>query len=513
MSSNSGEEKAETENDAESISIEAILAAKKNYFSIENDADAETTGVGGQMKTQEYNTLIVPNLEPKYPSRSSSIFSSSSFLGSSRFFVLMILFVCNTAMYLARINLSVAIVYMYTDDQEFEKSVALSAFYWGGVCKLSDIGWVSSCKIWREENPSLVLLSFHLFLKSLIIITIAIYIYQGASYPSQMALLSGWIPWFERSRALSIISAGESLGTIITLFGGPYIVNMCNCWSGLFYATGIANLVVFVIISLMLFETPEEMKEWGWLSSAEMRFLNSDSARPRRRRTRSRSLLDNGDSQYRDHDTIPYGKFLRSIPYLSTVAIHFCSDWGYLLILCYLPSYWRNVYQVSDSQMAFFSVLPCIGIPIVSIFGATFADWLLSQKVSLLQVRKSMSVLGLGLPALCFHLLSYCKPCRASCPTFWFAVFTMIAGVSFRGFQTGGWASNYLDIGPKYVSHLFSIANSVGAVSGILAPLVTGAIISDGVGNWGVVFNMVAVMYVLGGVVFYIFGKAHVLFD
>jgi len=60
---------------------------------------------------------------------------------------------------------------------------------------------------------------------------------------------------------------------------------------------------------------------------------------------------------------------------------------------------------------------------------------------------------------------------------------------------------------------LFSIANSVGAVSGILAPLVTGAIISDGVGNWGVVFNMVAVMYVLGGVVFYIFGKAHVLFD
>jgi len=117
-----------------------------------------------------------------------------------------------------------------------------------------------------------------------------------------------------------------------------------------------------------------------------MRFLNSDSARPRRRRTRSRSLLDNGDSQYRDHDTIPYGKFLRSIPYLSTVAIHFCSDWGYLLILCYLPSYWRNVYQVSDSQMAFFSVLPCIGIPIVSIFGATFADWLLSQKVSLLQV-------------------------------------------------------------------------------------------------------------------------------
>jgi len=394
MSSNSGEEKAETENDAESISIEAILAAKKNYFSIENDADAETTGVGGQMKTQEYNALIVPNLEPKYPSRSSSIFSSSSFLGSSRFFVLMILFVCNTAMYLARINLSVAIVYMYTDDQEFEKSVALSAFYWGYASSQILAGYLAA----RYGGKKILLLSFlgtgigtclipiHESLWSMVIFRAIIGICQGASYPSQMALLSGWIPWFERSRALSIISAGESLGTIITLFGGPYIVNMCNCWSGLFYATGIANLVVFVIISLMLFETPEEMKEWGWLSSAEMRFLNSDSARPRRRRTRSRSLLDNGDSQYRDHDTIPYGKFLRSIPYLSTVAIHFCSDWGYLLILCYLPSYWRNVYQVSDSQMAFFSVLPCIGIPIVSIFGATFADWLLSQKVSLLQV-------------------------------------------------------------------------------------------------------------------------------
>uniref|UniRef100_A0A7S2TNU4 Major facilitator superfamily (MFS) profile domain-containing protein n=1 Tax=Lotharella oceanica TaxID=641309 RepID=A0A7S2TNU4_9EUKA len=448
-----------------------------------------------------YHPLVVAPLEPKYPSRRVTG-ETSYFVGSVRFSVLLILFFCNTVMYLARINMSVAIVYMYRDDQEFEKSVVLSAFYWGYASSQILAGYLAAryggrivllvsilgCGIGTCIIPLDTSMPMVVGMRALIGMC------QGANYPSQMILLSGWIPWFERSRALSIISAGESLGTIVALFGGPYLVAHTKAWASIFWVTGLAAIAAFAMVFVVLFEGPEDMHSSGWLSSEEMRFIHS-----------GRSIIIRPKS-------VPWGKFFRSVPYLSCICVHFCSDWGYLLILCYLPSYWRNVYQVNDSQMAFFSVLPCIGIPIVSILGATFADWLLSQKVSLLAVRKGMTALGLGAPALCFHLLSYCKPCKASCPAFWFALGVMVLGVSLRGFQTGGWASNYLDIGPSHVSHLFSIANSIGAVSGILAPLVTGAIISDSIMNWSYVFNTVAVLYLLGGLVFVSFAKAHVLF-
>jgi len=404
----------------------------------------------------EHHPLVVPSLEPKYPSRTTTG-EKSPFVGSSRFAVLLVLFFCNTIVYLVRINMSVAIVYMYRDDQEFEKSVVLSSFYWGYASSQILAGYLAAryggriilvCSM-LGCGICTCMIPLNTSMRMVVAMRALIGVCQGANYPSQMILLSKWIPWFERSRALSIISAGESLGTIVALFGGPYLVSSTQSWESIFWLTGLTSIVAFAVVFLVLFEGPEEMHRSGLLSSREIQFIQS-----------GRSIIVRSKS-------VPWGQFFRSVPYLSCICIHFCSDWGYLLILCYLPSYWRNVYQVSDSQMAFFSVLPCIGIPIVSILGATFADWLLSRKVSLLAVRKGMSALGLWAPAICFHLLSYCKPCKASCPAFWFALGVMVLGVSLRGFQTGGWASNYLDIGPSYVSHLFSIANSIGATSGV----------------------------------------------
>mmetsp|Transcript_7352 Transcript_7352/g.11162 ORF Transcript_7352/g.11162 Transcript_7352/m.11162 type:complete len:480 (+) Transcript_7352:100-1539(+) len=471
---------------------------KENPKILKNDVESAAKGLANG----EHYPLIAQSLEPKYPSRSASIADQASrFVGSSRFFVLVILFLCNTGMYVARINMSVAIVYMYRDDQEFEKGIVLSAFFWGYASSQVLAGYLAA------RYGGKLMLSFAIFgcaigtcliplratFTFLVVMRAIVGVCQGASYPSQMTLLSEWVPWFERSRALSIISAGESVGTIITLFVAPYIAQHTGSWEMIFWASGLINLVILFVVVFFL-QTPDEMLNLGWISIQELNFINK------------------GRSKIFRPKSVPWGKFFTSIPYLSCVFIHFCSDWGYLLILCYLPSYWRNVYQVSDSEMAFFSVLPCIGIPLVSILGATFADWLLSKKTRLLTVRKAMSAVGLGAPALCFHLLSYAKPCKASCPAFYFALVTMVLGVSLRGFQTGGWASNYLDIGPSYVSHLFSIANSFGAVSGILAPLVTGAIISDSIENWGTVFNTVALLYMLGGIVFVTFGKAHVIF-
>eukprot|EP00954_Amorphochlora_amoebiformis_P024540 1366981-Amorphochlora_amoeboformis.AAC.1 len=80
------------------------------------------------------------------------------------------------------------------------------------------------------------------------------------------------------------------------------------------------------------------MQARGWLSDSELRFINI-----------GRSRLIRPKSNRKLNIQIPWVEFLSNIPYLSVVCIHFCSDWGYLLILSYLPSYWRNVYQVATT--------------------------------------------------------------------------------------------------------------------------------------------------------------------
>lgn len=44
---------------------------------------------------------------------------------------------------------------------------------------------------------------------------------EGFNFPSQMQLVSVWIPRDERGTAWAFIGSGECVGTILALLGGP----------------------------------------------------------------------------------------------------------------------------------------------------------------------------------------------------------------------------------------------------------------------------------------------------
>ncbi|XP_036101003.1 solute carrier family 17 member 9 isoform X5 [Molossus molossus] len=115
-------------------------------------------------------------------------------------------------------------------------------------------------------------------------------------------------------------------------------------------------------------------------------------------------------------------------------------------------------------------------------------------------VRKFMQVMGLGLSsvfALCLgHTSSFCK-----------SVFFASASIGLQTFNHSGISVNIQDLAPSCAGVLFGVANTAGALAGVVGVGLGGYLIET-TGSWTSVFNLVAAISSLGLCAFLMFGKA-----
>ncbi|OPJ78882.1 hypothetical protein AV530_013978 [Patagioenas fasciata monilis] len=67
------------------------------------------------------------------------------------------------------------------------------------------------------------------------------------------------------------------------------------------------------------------------------------------------------------------------------------------------------------------------------------------------------------------------------------AITFLVLAVGFSGFAISGFNVNHLDIAPRYASVLMGLSNGVGTLSGMVCPLIVGALTRHKVlgGAWG----------------------------
>jgi MFS transporter, ACS family, solute carrier family 17 (sodium-dependent inorganic phosphate cotransporter), other len=71
-----------------------------------------------------------------------------------------------------------------------------------------------------------------------------------------------------------------------------------------------------------------------------------------------------------------------------------------------------------------------------------------------------------------------------------------------------GFAVNGLDIAPNYASILFGISNFFGSIPGIVSPILTGYIVTNGKeSEWKIIFYIAAGVYFFGGIVYWFFAS------
>nr|XP_060480608.1 voltage-gated purine nucleotide uniporter SLC17A9 [Panthera onca] len=154
----------------------------------------------------------------------------------------------------------------------------------------------------------------------------------------------------------------------------------------------------------------------------------------------------------------------------------------------------------SSLQGWVFNVVPwLVAIP-AGLFSGFLSDHLINQGYRTITVRKFMQVMGLGLSsvfALCLgHTSSFCK-----------SVVFASASIGLQTFNHSGISVNIQDLAPSCAGFLFGVANTAGALAGVVGVCLGGYLIET-TGSWTSMFSLVAAVSSLGLCIFLLFGEA-----
>ncbi|XP_067856117.1 vesicular glutamate transporter 3 isoform X2 [Heptranchias perlo] len=152
---------------------------------------------------------------------------------------------------------------------------------------------------------------------------------------------------------------------------------------------------------------------------------------------------------------------------------------------------------VNANQVGILSAVPHMVMTIVVPIGGQIADFLRSRNIlSTTTVRKIMNCGGFGMEATLLLIVGYSH-------TRGVAISFLVLAVGFSGFAISGFNVNHLDIAPRYASILMGISNGVGTLSGMICPLIVGAMtIHKTREEWQNVFVIASVVH-YSGVIFY----------
>ncbi|MBN3280923.1 VGLU3 protein, partial [Polyodon spathula] len=193
----------------------------------------------------------------------------------------------------------------------------------------------------------------------------------------------------------------------------------------------------------------------------------------------------------------PWRKFFTSMPVYAIIVANFCRSWTFYLLLISQPAYFEEVFGFAISKVGLLSAVPHLVMTIVVPFGGQLADFLRSRKIlSTTTVRKIMNCGGFGMEATLLLVVGYSH-------TRGVAISFLVLAVGFSGFAISGFNVNHLDIAPRYASILMGISNGVGTLSGMVCPLIVGAMTKHKTREeWQNVFLIAALVH-YSGVIFY----------
>src|SRR5581483_10390459 len=213
-----------------------------------------------------------------------------------------------------------------SSDEHYDPSVQgliLSAFFWGYIWTQLGGGWmadrfggkrvlgagVAAWSLATLVTPPAAAISFGALFAARVMLGLG----EGVNFPSIHSLTARWMPARERARTLSLNFSGMYLGTIVALLLSPPIIAALG-WPWLFYLSGAAGLLWVA----------------AWMAGV------SDAPREEAAVTSPRAevLITR----------VPWGAIARERAVWAIVLAHFCSNFGYNILLLWLPTYLHRAF-------------------------------------------------------------------------------------------------------------------------------------------------------------------------
>ncbi|XP_058873968.1 vesicular glutamate transporter 1 isoform X2 [Acipenser ruthenus] len=304
---------------------------------------------------------------------------------------------------------------------------------------------------------------------------------EGVTYPACHGIWSKWAPPLERSRLATTAFCGSYAGAVIAMPLAGILVQYSG-WSSVFYVYGSFGICWFCFWILVSYESPAAHPT---ISEEERRYIEESIGES--------CKLMNPLQKFKT----PWKKFFTSMPVYAIIVANFCRSWTFYLLLISQPAYFEEVFGFEISKVGMVSALPHLVMTIVVPIGGQIADFLRTKHImSTTNVRKMMNCGGFGMEATLLLVVGFSH-------TKGVAISFLVLAVGFSGFAISGFNVNHLDIAPRYASILMGISNGVGTLSGMVCPLIVGAMTKHKTREeWQYVFLIAALVH-YGGVIFY----------
>ena len=391
------------------------------------------------------------------------------------------LFFLGTALcYIDRVSISVAIIPLarqYGYDSA-SQGVLLSAFFWGYLWTQLAGGWMSDrigghrvlatgVAIWSLATfvtPFAAAAAFPVLFAARVVLGLG----EGVNFPAIHSLTARWTLPTEHTRVLSFNYSGMYVGTVAALLLSPIIIGAFG-WPALFYISGAAGAVWVGAWMMRASDRPESSSHIG---DAELKLITS--ARTAEARA----------------GAVPWRAIAREPAVWAIVIAHFCSNFGFNILLLWLPTYLHSTFAIPLERVGAYSIIPWIATFITITCSGWISDWMIGRGMRVGTVRKTMQSLAFTIGALPLIVLP-----GAATPFTAVALLTMAA--SANGISSSAFGVNHLDVGPTYAGVLMGISNTVATLAGIIGVYASGRIV-QATHSFGAVFQMIAAVYVTG---------------
>jgi len=432
-----------------------------------------------------------------------------------RFLIVFLCWMSLVLCYSYRVILSVAVIPM-ADEYGYShatKGLVLSSFFWGYIFTQMPAGFLcdrygGKMVLGLGVTLAGVLTMFTPLVSHSLPLLLALRcltgLVEGVAYPSVHWLLANWAHENERSRFVTFIWGGGYVGTVISMLVSPVLINKFH-WPSVFYSSGALGIVWGVCWAVFAASTPRQHR---FIHDSEVLYLTA------KHHSRVGSPIKFSE----------LGKLLRSVHVWAIICDHFGSNWGFYILLTWLPTYMNQKLDFDMSKSAFLSVLPFLTMAFTAFFGGLLADLLLTLGLKdgpkginsdaaasysgahaealaarKTFVRKLFGAVGLGLACLSFIAINYVRNAYV-------ALLCIVIALGGTGLTISGYGVNHLDIAPRYAGLLMGMSNTAATLPGIFGVYLTGIM------TWPEVFFVGAGVYAFSVVVWLLFATGRQLF-
>jgi MFS transporter, ACS family, solute carrier family 17 (sodium-dependent inorganic phosphate cotransporter), other len=398
-----------------------------------------------------------------------------------RRYTIILLFALGTALcYIDRVNISIAIIPLARDKgyDAATRGLILSSFFWGYIWLQMLGGWLADrfggkrilmagVAMWSLATvltPPAASISFGVLLAARALLGAG----EALNFPAVHSVAARWTPVTERARAISFHFSGVTFGTMIALLISPVIIIELG-WPSVFYISGALGLVWLAAWQIKAANAPEECPG---VSADEM------------------AIIAAGRPELPLAGPIPWAAILREPAVWAIVIAHLCNNFGFYIILLWLPSYLSHNFHVPMERLGALSVIPYAVAFVMQNAAGWFADELQKRGMSLTAVRKLLQGAAFVTGALPLIAL----PTATSVGV---AVTLVTLSIGGSALGAGAFAVNHLDVAPRYAGILMGLSNTFATIPGIVGVAATGFIL-ERTNSFAASFYLTALVYTVG---------------